>query len=115
MRFCNISNRPWLNLFIYVFLRLGLEPYNFCTNPETAETPLEGRLGGYNLQYFFRRERKYKQGVASHLFIMKLPALQRRSDLCIPRNKLPGLVPSSYINVSVSDLYIPTTGSPILM
>ncbi len=38
------------NLFIYIFLRLGLEPYNFCTNPETAEMPLEGRLGGYNLQ-----------------------------------------------------------------
>jgi hypothetical protein len=37
------------NLFVYIFLRLGLEPYNFCTNPETAETPLEGRLGGYNV------------------------------------------------------------------
>ncbi len=51
MRFCNISNTPWLRrVFIYIFLRLGLEPYNFCTNPETAETPLEGRLGGYSLQ-----------------------------------------------------------------
>jgi hypothetical protein len=38
------------NLFIYIFLRLGLEPYNFCTNPETGETPLEGRLYVYILQ-----------------------------------------------------------------
>ena len=38
------------NLFIYIFLRLGLEPYNICTNPETGETPLEGRLCVYILQ-----------------------------------------------------------------
>jgi hypothetical protein len=29
--------------------------------------------------------------------------------------KLRGLVPNSYINVSVSDLYIPMTGLPILL
>ena len=38
------------NLFIYIFVRLGLEPYNICTNPETGETPLEGRLCVYILQ-----------------------------------------------------------------
>jgi hypothetical protein len=39
------------NLFIYIFVRLGLEPYNICTNPETGETPLEGRLCVYILHY----------------------------------------------------------------
>jgi hypothetical protein len=39
------------NLFIYIFLRLGLEPYNICTNPETGETPLEGRLCVYILHF----------------------------------------------------------------
>jgi hypothetical protein len=29
--------------------------------------------------------------------------------------KLRGLVPSSYIHISVSDLYIPTIGLPILL
>ncbi len=38
------------NLFIYILVRLGLEPYNICTNPETGETPLEGRLCVYILQ-----------------------------------------------------------------
>ena len=38
------------NLFIYIFVRLGLGPYNICTNPETGETPLEGRLCVYILQ-----------------------------------------------------------------
>ncbi len=33
--------------------------------------------------------------------------LYQKSDLCIPRMKLRGLVPNSYIHVSVSDLYIP--------
>jgi hypothetical protein len=69
---------------------------------------------------------------------------QRRSDLCIPRNetarprsqylhscifersiyshdrvclfcKLRGLVPNFHVHVSVSDLYIPTNGPPILL
>jgi hypothetical protein len=36
--------------------------------------------------------------------------LQRRSDLCIPRNET---VSSFHIHVSVSDLYIPRIGLPI--
>jgi hypothetical protein len=43
------------NLFIYILVRLGLEPYNICTNPETGETPLEGRLCVYILQYNLSR------------------------------------------------------------
>jgi hypothetical protein len=35
-------------------------------------------------------------------------ALRTRSDSCIPRKKLRGLVPSFHIHVSVSDLYIST-------
>ncbi len=32
-----------------------------------------------------------------------------------PERKLRGLVPNSYIHVSVSDLYIPTIGQPIVL
>jgi hypothetical protein len=42
--------------------------------------------------------------------------LQTRSDLCIPRKET--TLPHSqflYIHVSLSDLYIPTIGAPILL
>ncbi len=37
------------------------------------------------------------------------------SKQIFPEMKLPGLVPNSYIHASVSDLYIPTIGPPILL
>jgi hypothetical protein len=40
-------------------------------------------------------------------------ALYKKSDLCIPEMKLHGLLPNSYIHVSVSDLYISRIGLPI--
>ncbi len=39
--------------------------------------------------------------------------LYRKLETNIPRMKLRGLVPYSYIHASVSDLYIPTIGLPI--
>jgi len=42
-----------------------------------------------------------------------LPALYRKSHLCIPRNETARLIPNSCIHVSVSDLYIPRIGLPI--
>ncbi len=41
--------------------------------------------------------------------------LQRRFDLRIPAMKLRGLATNFYIHVSVSNLYIPTIGRPILL
>ncbi len=38
-----------------------------------------------------------------------------RNSKQIPRNEMRGLSPNSYIHVSVSDLYIPTVGLPILL
>ncbi len=47
------------------------------------------------------------------------PALQRHntehSKQIFPENELRGHSPNSYIHVSVSDLYIPTIGVPILL
>jgi hypothetical protein len=48
----------------------------------------------------------------SYLTSIQLTALYRKSKLCIPRNEMCGLVPNSYIYVSVSDLYIPRLGLP---
>jgi hypothetical protein len=39
-------------------------------------------------------------------FICSRKHTVRKSDVCIPRKKLRGLVPDSYIHVSVSDLCI---------
>jgi hypothetical protein len=50
--------------------------------------------------------------------IFEVTTLQRHytenSKQICPEMKLRGLVPNSYIHVSVSDLYIPTIGLPIL-
>jgi hypothetical protein len=39
----------------------------------------------------------------------------RKSKHIIPEKELGGLSPNSYIHISVSDLYIPTIGLPILL
>ncbi len=46
--------------------------------------------------------------------IFEVPTLQNSKQIC-PEMKLRGLVPNSYIHVSVSDLYIPTISLPIIM
>jgi hypothetical protein len=43
------------------------------------------------------------------------PALYKKSDLCLPEIKLRGLVPNSYIRVSMSVVYIPRIGLPIFL
>jgi hypothetical protein len=45
-----------------------------------------------------------------------LPVLHCKEDLfyVFPEMKLLGLTPNFYVDVSVSDLYIPTIGPPIL-
>ncbi len=42
-------------------------------------------------------------------------ALYRKSDLCIPKMKLHGFIPNSYIHVSFSNIYIPFPGSVCLL
>jgi hypothetical protein len=39
----------------------------------------------------------------------------RKIETLIPRNETGGLSPNSYVHASVSDLYIPTVGLPILL
>jgi|LakMenEpi03Aug12_release.lakeMendotaPanAssembly.Ray.scaffolds.fasta_scaffold833480_3 hypothetical protein len=41
--------------------------------------------------------------------------LYRKLETNVPKMKLRGFVPNSYIHVSVSDLFIPTIGLPILL
>ncbi len=43
------------------------------------------------------------------------PALQRNFDLCIPREEIARPQSQFHINVSVSDLCIPTIGPPIFL
>ncbi len=45
-----------------------------------------------------------------HAHVAQLWTLQRKSNLCTPRKKLPGLSPNFHIHVSVGVLYIPTIG-----
>ncbi len=49
------------------------------------------------------------------LHVICLNALQTRSDYVFLEIKLRGLVLNFHIHVSVSDLYIPTIGPPILL
>ena len=44
-----------------------------------------------------------------------LTALYQKSDNVFPEMKMRGLVPNSYIHVSVSTLYIPTISPPIFL
>ncbi len=53
------------------------------------------------------------------MVVGEVPALQRHNTenwkQIFPEKELRGRSPNSYIHVSVSDLYLPTTGLPVLL
>ena len=53
--------------------------------------------------------------ICSTPFLHCKDTVPKNSKHSFPEMKLRGLVTSSYIHVSVSDLYIPTIGPPILL
>ncbi len=66
-----------------------------------------------------RAHRKQKQGLIELLSVSKLDALHRHntenSKYIFSEKELRGLSPNFHIHVSVSDLYLPRIGLPILL
>ncbi len=72
-----------------------------------------------NQDYFVTKttwtNKPFRRGILSCFPSYTAKTQYRKFETNIPRMKLRGLVPNSYIYVSVSDLYIPMISLPILL